>query len=464
MRLFDSGSGPPIVVVPGIHGRWEWARPALGHLARQCRTISYSLCGDIGSDRPFDPALGFDNFVEQLDRVLDRAGVRHAAICGVSFGGYVALRYAARRPERVSALVWIASGVGGFEGPDDGIDWQAVERLWKEKRYDELVERETQIWVDGLGQPPAQAPRHVQRLVPGEAGAPSPVQRGEQEAPGPVHQAPVADAHDPLRLPLGHQHHVGGAHGPHPGVALELGPDAAPALAPEADGDGLGPVLSPVEVVGRRPGPAGERRVRSPVGPVAAVSPVGAVGPVTPPTVGSSSAHAASTNPLARTTASSLRSSAATLTSSLVCAPRTDPMASQYRRPEPIRATSEMESPKTQNACVRSAAPSVTDAIVLPAGAAEWSDRWRRAVLFHELIGFGPADARARASEGARRVMAAVRPPVRPGLAPHAPYSVSPDLFRAIAAEAAAAVGRAVEAVLAARHVAVRRRSSRCRT
>ncbi|HEY7497101.1 MAG TPA: amidohydrolase family protein [Vicinamibacterales bacterium] len=59
-------------------------------------------------------------------------------------------------------------------------------------------------------------------------------------------------------------------------------------------------------------------------------------------------------------------------------------------------------------------------------------------VLFHELIGFGAADARARASEGAVRVIENVRPPVRPGLAPHAPYSVSPDLFRAIADEAAA--------------------------
>jgi pimeloyl-ACP methyl ester carboxylesterase len=67
--------------------------------------ISYSLCGDIGSRARLDGELGFENYVRQLDSVLDEAGIERAAICGVSFGGYVALRYAARSPERVSALV-----------------------------------------------------------------------------------------------------------------------------------------------------------------------------------------------------------------------------------------------------------------------------------------------------------------------------------------------------------------------
>ena len=109
--MFDKGSGPPIVVVQGLHGRWEWMKPTLRRLSATCRTISYSLCGDIGSRRRFDPALGFDNFMRQLDAVLDEAGVQRVAICGVSFGGLIALQYAATRPDRVSALV-LASAPG----------------------------------------------------------------------------------------------------------------------------------------------------------------------------------------------------------------------------------------------------------------------------------------------------------------------------------------------------------------
>jgi pimeloyl-ACP methyl ester carboxylesterase len=114
---FDQGAGPPLIVIPGVQGRWEWVRPALEHLGRRCRTISYSLCGDFGSGRRVDRALGFDNYLGQLDDVLAQAGVERAAVCGISYGGFVALRYAATRPGRVSALIISSSPSPGW-APD----------------------------------------------------------------------------------------------------------------------------------------------------------------------------------------------------------------------------------------------------------------------------------------------------------------------------------------------------------
>lgn len=112
--MFDEGTGPPVVVIPGIQGRWEWMRPALAELRKRCRTIGYSLCGDFGSGVKIDPSLGFDNYLRQLDRVLDEAGIERTALCGVSYGGLVALRYAATRPERVSALIVVSSPAPGW--------------------------------------------------------------------------------------------------------------------------------------------------------------------------------------------------------------------------------------------------------------------------------------------------------------------------------------------------------------
>jgi pimeloyl-ACP methyl ester carboxylesterase len=145
--MFDQGEGPPLVVVPGLHGRWEWAKPALQRLAEKCRTISFSLCGDIGSKRRFDSTLGFENYIRQMDAVLDEAGIQRAAICGVSFGGFVALRYAIARPDRVSALILASAPGPGFRpnaqqsrwlsrpwGSAPGFVLTAPFRLWPEIR------------------------------------------------------------------------------------------------------------------------------------------------------------------------------------------------------------------------------------------------------------------------------------------------------------------------------------------
>jgi 3-oxoadipate enol-lactonase len=114
MKIFDRGSGPPLIVVPGVQGRWEWMQPALDALSRACRTISYTLCGDFGSGMPLDRKLGFECYMRQLDAVVERTGVQRFALCGVSYGGWIALRYAARRPERVSALILVSAPSPGW--------------------------------------------------------------------------------------------------------------------------------------------------------------------------------------------------------------------------------------------------------------------------------------------------------------------------------------------------------------
>jgi pimeloyl-ACP methyl ester carboxylesterase len=112
--MIDIGTGPPLVLVPGIQARWEWMRPAVLALARHFRVLTFTLAGERSSGRPFDPRLGFDNFIAQIDAVLDDAGVRSATVCGVSYGGLIAIRYAAVRPARVDRLVLVSSLAPSF--------------------------------------------------------------------------------------------------------------------------------------------------------------------------------------------------------------------------------------------------------------------------------------------------------------------------------------------------------------
>lgn len=115
--MIDVGTGTPLVLVPGVQGRWEWMRPAVNALAKHFRVLSFSLAGERTSGHVFDRRLGFDNFIVQIDRVLEVADVRSAVICGVSYGGLIAARYAALRAQRTRALV-LASALAPGYTPD----------------------------------------------------------------------------------------------------------------------------------------------------------------------------------------------------------------------------------------------------------------------------------------------------------------------------------------------------------
>lgn len=118
--MIDIGNGPPVVLIPGIQGRWEWMQPAVTALARRCRVITFSLCGERRSGLRLDSTLGFDSYVLQVDAALEQAGLSGALICGISYGGLIAVRYGALRPDRVRALAIVSTPPPSWR-PDDRV-------------------------------------------------------------------------------------------------------------------------------------------------------------------------------------------------------------------------------------------------------------------------------------------------------------------------------------------------------
>ncbi len=115
--MIDRGSGVPFVLVPGIQGRWEWMAPAVEALAEHGRVLTFSLCDEPTSGFECEPARGFDNYLDQVGAVLDRAGLERAVLIGISFGGLIAAEFAMRRPDRVLGLV-LASALPADWTPD----------------------------------------------------------------------------------------------------------------------------------------------------------------------------------------------------------------------------------------------------------------------------------------------------------------------------------------------------------
>jgi pimeloyl-ACP methyl ester carboxylesterase len=110
-QIVERGHGQPLVLIPGLQGRWEYMRPAVDALAERFRVLTFSLSHD-RDDRESSAGEGGDalgTYADQVAAVLDSLGIDSAVICGVSFGGVVALRFAARHPDRTHALVVVSA-------------------------------------------------------------------------------------------------------------------------------------------------------------------------------------------------------------------------------------------------------------------------------------------------------------------------------------------------------------------
>jgi len=142
------GSGPAVLLVhAGVAHLRMWDEQVEAWRAR-LRLVRFD-CRGFGRTTSED--VEYSNRDDIL-RLLDAVGVERAALVGASRGGSIAIDFTLEQPDRVSALVPVGSGLGGFDGPDDGIDWDEMEEIFKQKRWDELVEREVAIWTDGIGQ------------------------------------------------------------------------------------------------------------------------------------------------------------------------------------------------------------------------------------------------------------------------------------------------------------------------
>jgi class 3 adenylate cyclase len=140
------GDGPlDLLFVPGYASnlQWQWELPSyarfLERLASFARLIIVDRRGAGLSDRfsPEDlPPL--EDLADDLEVVLDAVGSRRTALFGAEDGGLICCMLAARRPDRVSALIVYGMDPGG---PDETRTGEQREAFW-----DELLTRVDTSW------------------------------------------------------------------------------------------------------------------------------------------------------------------------------------------------------------------------------------------------------------------------------------------------------------------------------
>jgi proline iminopeptidase len=101
---------PPVVFLHGGPGQGsvhfaEMAGPAL---EPSLRMVYFDQRGSGRSDRPADGVYSIPLLVEDVEQLRQALGAPRISLVGQSFGGTLALEYAARYPERVHRLVFVA--------------------------------------------------------------------------------------------------------------------------------------------------------------------------------------------------------------------------------------------------------------------------------------------------------------------------------------------------------------------
>ncbi|HSJ57573.1 MAG TPA: alpha/beta fold hydrolase [Anaerolineae bacterium] len=98
------GRGSPVVFVHGWLGSWRYWVPVMEDLATDHRTYALDLWGFGDSDKGRE-TYDVDGYVQLLLTFMDELGVMRAPIVGHTLGAAIAVRMAARHPDRVSKVL-----------------------------------------------------------------------------------------------------------------------------------------------------------------------------------------------------------------------------------------------------------------------------------------------------------------------------------------------------------------------
>ena len=109
-NYLEAGEGTPVVLVhgsgPGVSAYANW-RLTIPDLAGEHRVLAPDMAGFGFSDKPGNYSR--EGWVQQLDAFLTTLQLAKVSLVGNSFGGGLALAFAARWPERVDKLVLMGS-------------------------------------------------------------------------------------------------------------------------------------------------------------------------------------------------------------------------------------------------------------------------------------------------------------------------------------------------------------------
>ena len=109
IHVVEGGNGPPLLLVHGFPSNAIAWSLVMRRLEPHRSMVAPDMVGFGRSTRRPRRALGGEDYADRLAALLDALGLERVDVAGLSWGGSVVQRLAARHPERVNRLVLVAS-------------------------------------------------------------------------------------------------------------------------------------------------------------------------------------------------------------------------------------------------------------------------------------------------------------------------------------------------------------------
>ena len=122
------GEGLPLVLGHGFLMDLEMFAPQVHALRGKHRVITWDQRGHGRTVSTSEPFSYWDS-AEDLAALLDQIGVDRAVVGGMSQGGFIALRFALRHPDRTAGLVLIDTQ-SGTEDPEKSLQYDLMHDVW----------------------------------------------------------------------------------------------------------------------------------------------------------------------------------------------------------------------------------------------------------------------------------------------------------------------------------------------
>ena len=142
----EAGSGPALVLLHEGLADSRMYDSQFAAFAEHYHVVRYDLPGYGRSGSPEGPFSHHDI----LYRLLRNLDIEQAALLGMSLGGSVALDFTLTDPSMVSALLLLASGIGGYPMSSEMASLAGpLMQAFESGDFERVIDLTVRLWVDG---------------------------------------------------------------------------------------------------------------------------------------------------------------------------------------------------------------------------------------------------------------------------------------------------------------------------